>query len=370
MSAPLRGIHSEVWTPATTWTLHAARPRLVKSMDWSPDWGRALREGQVDTFILRRWSDDDSSLVPSPTAAAERQWARFAPKLAAIRPHIEGACPHIWVEAPWNEAHQETPDQLARLAEACARFAELAEAAGWSVLVGNFSVCWPKLEHFPAFAPALAAGRGLSLHEYWMPGRLMPGEWTARADLLYATLPADVPRLPVYLTECGIDNVDRSRPVNQYGWRSYSRPDTDYVAELDAFAASQPPVVAGLAVFNSGCLGPRWTKFEIAESWPVADWLRAGPVAWTPPTDTLPEEPPMPDDTTWDPNPDRLAPVVSGGAIENYAIEHRLVFASPEEFGGGGHSWAILLDPEGDVAYRVEYTPRTGVRPFEQDRDA
>jgi hypothetical protein len=59
-------------SPATDWTLQAANPRLIKTMDWSPDWGRVLRVRQVDTFILRRWADDDSSLAPSPRAAANR----------------------------------------------------------------------------------------------------------------------------------------------------------------------------------------------------------------------------------------------------------------------------------------------------------
>jgi hypothetical protein len=115
-----------------------------------------------------------------------------------------------------------------------------------------------------------------------MPGQLLPGEWTARAGLLYATLPADCPRPPVYVTECGIDNVAGTRPPNQYGWRSYSRPGAAYVAELDAFAASQPPIVAGLTVFNCGEIGTRWKSFEIAESGSVADWLAAGPRDWRP----------------------------------------------------------------------------------------
>jgi len=349
-----------------------ARPALVKSLDWGVDWPVQVARYDTRVLILRKWADDDSSLVPSPQAAAERLWRRFAPDFDRVQASLAQSPVQLYLETPWNEAHQETPDQLARHAEACVRFTQLAHAAGWRILVGNFSVCWPKPEHFVAFAPAVAEAEGVSLHEYWMPDRLYPGDWTAHAGPLYDALPADCPRPPVWITECGIDNVDRSRPVNQYGWRSYARPDAAYVAELDQFAASQPPVVAGLALFNSGAIGPRWRTFEVAESAPVAAWLAAGPRDWSPlpPPDPDPQEPPPMPDETWDPNPDRLAPVVDGGAILAYATERRLVYCTPENFGPGGHSWAVLLDPATDLAYRVEWTPRTGVRPFEQDRDA
>ncbi len=282
MNGPLRGIHVNAWTPATDWTLRRARPALVKSLDWSTDWARAVSDYDIRVLILRKWADDDSSMVPSPAAAAERLWRRFAADFDRMQAALAGTPATAYIETPWNEVHQETPDHLARLAEACARFVELAHAAGWKVLVGNFSVTWPLVDHFPAFAPALAVADGYSHHEYWMPGQLLPGEWTARAGLLYATLPADCPRPPVYVTECGIDNVDGTRPTNQYGWRSYSRPGAAYVAELDAFAASQPPIVAGLTVFNCGEIGTRWKSFEIAESGSVADWLAAGPRDWRP----------------------------------------------------------------------------------------
>lgn len=282
MNGPLRGIHVNAWTPATDWTLRRARPALVKSLDWSTDWARAVSDYDIRVLILRKWADDDSSMVPSPAAAAERLWRRFAADFDRMQAALAGTPATAYIETPWNEVHQETPDHLARLAEACARFVELAHAAGWKVLVGNFSVTWPLVDHFPAFAPALAVADGYSHHEYWMPGQLLPGEWTARAGLLYATLPADCPRPPVYVTECGIDNVAGTRPPNQYGWRSYSRPGAAYVAELDAFAASQPPIVAGLTVFNCGEIGTRWKSFEIAESGSVADWLAAGPRDWRP----------------------------------------------------------------------------------------
>jgi len=280
MSGPLRGIHVNAWTTATDWTLRRARPALVKSLDWSPDWARAIREYDIRVFIIRKWADDDSSLVPSPAAAAERLWRRFAADFGRMQAALADTPATVYLETPWNEVHQETPDQLARLAEANVRFVELAHTAGWKALVGNFSVTWPLVDHFPAFVPALAVADGYSHHEYWMPGQLLPGEWTARAGLLYATLPADCPRPPVYVTECGIDNVAGTRPPNQYGWRSYPRPDAAYVVELDAFAASQPPSVAGLTVFNCGEVGTRWKSFELAESGPVADWLAAGPREW------------------------------------------------------------------------------------------
>lgn len=282
----LRGLHVNAWTPATDWMLRRARPALVKSLDWSPDWARAIRDYDIRVFILRKWADDDSSFVPSPRGAAERLWRRFAADFGHMQAALMNTTATVYLETPWNECHQETPDELSRLAEANARFVELGHAAGWKVLAGNFSVCWPKVEHVAAFAPAVAVADGLSVHEYWMPDRLYPGDWTAKSAALYAALPTGCPRPPVFITECGIDNVDRSRPLNQYGWRSYGRPAAQYVAELDQFAASQPPIVAGMALFNCGEIGTRWKTFEVAESEPVAAWLAAGPREWTPPRPT------------------------------------------------------------------------------------
>lgn len=370
----LRGIHVNVWTPATDFVLARARPALVKSLDWGPHWGMAVRDHGIQVLVLRKWADDDTSLVPSPEAAAERLWARFRRDFDRVQEGLAGTAAQVYLETPWNEVHQ-ADHELERHAAACVRWCELGHAAGWRVAVGNFSVTWPTLTGFPLFAPALAVADAFSCHEYFLPGNLNPGVWTARAADLYATLPAACPRPPVILTEAGIDGGLEARPSRFAGWRAYNVTAAQYAADLDAFAASQPPIVLGMALFNNGDYqGGRWTSFELAEVRPgdadaLMAWIAAGPRAWTPPSET-PEEPPMPDDTTWDPNPDRLAPVVSGGAIESYATLHRLVFASPEEFGGAGHSWAILLDPATDVAYRVEYTPRTGVRPFEQERAA
>ena len=149
----------------------------------------------------------------------------------------------------FNEPVAGDEDQMRKLATLEAERVRLLAERGLRAVVGNFGAGQPPLEWWPAFRPALeaaAANRGyLGLHEY-----SAPTIWfnTNRADLDFSADAADegwltlryrkvygqylIPwglRLPLLLTECGVDGMvgDRPGPPGE-GWKDFA----GYWAEL------------------------------------------------------------------------------------------------------------------------------------------
>jgi len=149
----------------------------------------------------------------------------------------------------FNEPVPGDEGQMRKLAALEAERVRLLAERGLRAVVGNFGAGQPPLEWWPAFRPALeaaAANRGyLSLHEY-----SAPTIWfnTNRADLDFRADPADegwltlryrkvyqqylIPwglRLPLLLTECGVDGMVSNRPGPPgKGWKDFA----GYWAEL------------------------------------------------------------------------------------------------------------------------------------------
>jgi hypothetical protein len=138
---------------------------------------------------------------------------------------------------------------MRKLAELEAERARLLAENGLRAVVGNFGTGQPPLEWWPAFRPALEAAQAhggyLGLHEY-----SAPTIWhnTNRPDLDFRADPADEGwltlryrkvynqylgpwglRLPLLLTECGVDGLvaDRPGPPGK-GWKDFAA----YWAEL------------------------------------------------------------------------------------------------------------------------------------------
>ncbi|MEJ2734155.1 MAG: twin-arginine translocation signal domain-containing protein [Anaerolineae bacterium] len=149
----------------------------------------------------------------------------------------------------FNEPVPGDEDQMRRLADLEAERARLLAENGLRAVVGNFGTGQPPLEWWPAFRPALEAaqsyGSYLGLHEY-----SAPTVWfnTNRPDLDFRADPADegwltlryrkvyrqylIPwglRLPLLITECGVDGLvsDRPGPPGE-GWKDFA----GYWAEL------------------------------------------------------------------------------------------------------------------------------------------
>ena len=104
-------------------------------------------------------------------------------------------------------------------------------ALGWKCCIGNFSTGTPQIEQWASFLPALQAaqqhGGCLGLHEYSAPmmqfgfgrNQLDPkgdsgdeGWYTLRYRQAYRRqIPAEL-RVPLIITECGIDGLIQPRP--------------------------------------------------------------------------------------------------------------------------------------------------------------
>ena len=132
--------------------------------------------------------------------------------------------------------------EMGKLAQLEVERARLLAERGVRAVVGNFSTGYPPLEWWPAFRPAVEAVRRhngyLGLHEY-----SAPTIWfnTNRSDLDFGVHPSDEGwltlryrkvyrqylepwglRVPLILTECGVDGMVTERPgPSGLGWKDF-----------------------------------------------------------------------------------------------------------------------------------------------------
>lgn len=269
----LRGLHVKVLDDDARGVLARTRPALVKTMDHGRDWKRAKAQYDIEFLLGRVHLDDVADLAPTPEGAAEKLWALMAPKIA---PHV-GV--YDAIETPWNERFVKGGELIGH-ALATRRFCELAHDAGFRVAVGNFNVGTPEpWDLAEVFGIALESADYLSVHEYWLPGNFLWRYWCGRWKRLLDALPEDL-RLPVIITECGIDGgleeTPRERP--DAGWRAYGMSGDHYAALLDEYWRSLDERCLGMCVFNCGDDPEHtWRAFEVAGAAEVEQWLAEGP---------------------------------------------------------------------------------------------
>ncbi len=206
------------------------------------------------------------------------------------------------------------------------------EAVGLKCVIGNFSTGVPCLEWWPAFLPAcqyaMEHGHYLGLHEYstpfmwWGTGTYqkdkkgcytsdnrLAGWTTLRYRLVYDRYlkPAGLDRLPLIITEAGLDPLAVSADNLPHGWPAetfkylgewwsrkpsawgYPLPN-DFVpaggwlrTHRDRFYFEQlwwydqhlrqDDYVVGAAIFTFGNFGPPWKDFDVSDGAIVADLL-------------------------------------------------------------------------------------------------
>ena len=323
----LRGPHVNAWTRGVDEALVAGVGclKLVGVRGFAdPGMVRARFEARPFFLTLRVWCDDDKDLTPTPAAAAERLWRRVAPLVAPFQ-DFAGA-----IETPWNECYQRGVFDLARHALAVKRFAELANADGWSgrVAGGNFSVGNPEPWEFADdFAP-VAEGLGyFSFHEYVAPGRLDTPWWAGRAVDCVRALPEAL-RRPILLTEVGVGALRHDAAGHPYvdSVAGHRHPDcgldaAGYVATLDAVLAVQGPEVHSVYVFNCGDYpGGEWHDYETDDMAEVRAWFAAGP-PYSPTPEPLPPPPPPP---TPEPPPPAPEPPSLMRCLPAFPVYHQL----------------------------------------------
>jgi hypothetical protein len=152
----------------------------------------------------------------------------------------------------WEGFNEPVPgdlDQMRRLADLEVERVRLLAQNGLRAVVGNFGAGQPPLEWWPAFRPALEAAQAqggfLGLHEYsaptiWFNTNRQPldfgahvndeGWLTLRYRKVYRQyLDGWGLRLPLLITECGVDGLVANRPGPPgKGWKDFA----GYWAEL------------------------------------------------------------------------------------------------------------------------------------------
>ncbi|RLG78445.1 MAG: hypothetical protein DRO14_00480 [Thermoprotei archaeon] len=204
----------------------AGRPRpLVWRREWTDDsrddWVRQGEAGAVHFF--------------EHTIRAYERWRHITNIVESVNEFI-----------PWTESDMRSLNDFE------ARLCELFHAAGFKVVVGNFSVGWPRLEHWDYYKDALIQGDYLGLHEYWWPSLPDDGWRTLRYRRALETLKG-FPRVPpILITEVGWDRAAADGGPHA-GFRKFGdeRRYLEWLKWYDSQLQQDPQVLCA-AIFETG----------------------------------------------------------------------------------------------------------------------
>jgi hypothetical protein len=350
----LRGTHTNDLSDQAIWTFaEQARPQLAKFVNPSPQAVAEFRNRFKPAIVIARLPEGDVSLSPTPRVAGERWWNANADRVKSLLAYVD------YFEPPVNEKHEK---DCARYAEATARFVELAARDGARCVVGNFARGTPEIDQFIQFTPALAAAKAhngaLGLHEYFHKHDLGLGYQTGRVkDFFYNNIPEQY-RIPVFITEFGLDNGDIGRWRPTAGWRDAGYKDAiDYMVDLDnacVWYSLMCPYVKGVCLFNIGDYANQsWKSFNANDPL-LAQWIANGPKYQA--EQPKPEEP-VPGFNT---NPNGKS-IYEPGAMNRLATKMQYIFVSDEVTGegrtGGNVVQATLKDPKTGKLYLAVWSP-------------
>ncbi|MBN1138004.1 MAG: twin-arginine translocation signal domain-containing protein [Anaerolineae bacterium] len=231
--------------PQTMELIATGNMALLKTLELDPAFLADVRARSPRTIIVGRVELDQVDLGRADPAAEARRAVEAVLPLALDE--RRAGLVDAW--EGFNEPVAGDEGQMGKLAGLEAERVRLLAERGLRAAVGNLGAGHPPLEWWPAFRPALEAahahGGYLALHEY-----SAPTIWfnTNRQDLDFRADPADegwltlryrkayrqflIPwglRLPLLITECGIDGTVTGRPGPPgNGWADFGR----YWAEL------------------------------------------------------------------------------------------------------------------------------------------
>jgi len=218
---------------------------VLKTLEFDPAFLAGVKDRSPDTLIVGRVTLGQLQLDRADLQA-EAQRA-----VEAVLPFALDGQRAGLVDA-WEGFNEPVPgdlDQMRRLADLEVERVRLLAQNGLRAVVGNFGAGQPPLEWWPAFRPALEAAQAqggfLGLHEYsaptiWFNTNRQPldfgahvndeGWLTLRYRKVYRQyLDGWGLRLPLLITECGVDGLVANRPGPPgKGWKDFA----GYWAEL------------------------------------------------------------------------------------------------------------------------------------------
>jgi hypothetical protein len=218
---------------------------VLKTLEFDPAFLAGVKDRSPDTLIVGRVTLGQLQLDRADLQAEARR------AVEAVLPFALDGRRAGLVDA-WEGFNEPVPgdlDQMRRLAEVEAERVRLLAENGLRAVVGNFGAGQPPLEWWPGFRPALEAAQAqggfLGLHEYsaptiWFNTNRQPldfradvsdeGWLTLRYRKVYRQyLESWGLRLPLLITECGVDGLVANRPGPPgKGWKDFA----GYWAEL------------------------------------------------------------------------------------------------------------------------------------------
>jgi hypothetical protein len=218
---------------------------VLKTLELDPTFLANVKAISPDTLIVGRVAMNQVNLAGSDMPGEARRAVEAVLPLALDERRM--GLVDAW--EGFNEPVPGDEEQMRKLAELEAERVRLLAEKGLHAAVGNFGAGQPPLEWWPAFRPALEAAKAhsgyLGLHEYsaptmWYNTNREPLDFSAdRADEGWLTLRYRkvyrqflIPwglRLPLVITECGVDGLIGDRPgPTGLGWRDFA----GYWAEL------------------------------------------------------------------------------------------------------------------------------------------
>ena len=272
--------------------IEAGQPKVVKIID---DLGSAgvVKERSPKTIVVGRISVDyDFGTLSDKNG---RDPARHAADFIARNMDKYKVNSGVDYWEAYNEPPVESAGFMADYAAFEAERVKQMAALGFNCCIGNFSTGTPPLEYWPSFFPALQAaqkdGGCLGLHEYSAPvmqfgsGRYQldakgdsgdEGWYTLRYRQVYRRqLPADL-RLPLIITECGVDGLIQPRPGPEgNGWRDFAKywkqiniaPDgvTGYLDQLTWYdeELQKDDYVIGATIYVAGAVDSVGSTYEL-----------------------------------------------------------------------------------------------------------
>jgi hypothetical protein len=264
---------------------------VLKTLEFDPAFLAEVKTRSPETLIVGRVTLGQLDLNRADMRAEARRAVDAVLPLALDERRV--GLVDAW--EGFNEPVPGDEDQMRKLAELEAERVRLLAEHGLRAVVGNFGAGQPPLEWWPAFRPALEAAQAhggyLGLHEYsaptiWFNTNREPLDFRANlADEGWLTLRYRkvyrqflIPwglRLPLLITECGVDGLvgDRPGPPGN-GWKDFAGywqelgmgPDApgNYVEQLAWYDGELQldDYVAGATVFAMTAFQD-WRSYEI-----------------------------------------------------------------------------------------------------------
>ncbi len=237
---------------------------VLKTLEFDPEFLAAVKAHSPDTVIVGRVQLEQAQLGGADMLIEARRAADAVLQLALNA--RGGELVDAW--EGFNEPVPGDAGEMVKLAELESERVRLLAERNVRAVVGNFGTGQPPLEWWPAFRPALELAQRhdgyLGLHEYSAPtiwfhtnraaldfraDRSDEGWLTLRYRKVYREyLDRWGLRLPLIMTECGVDGGVTERPGPQgKGWKDFA----GYWAELGMGRDAPGNYVEQLAWYDS-----------------------------------------------------------------------------------------------------------------------